>query len=131
AAASRRAGPPGATLRHLLTHASGLVYESARTMQPPRLRRHYSNYGPDETARRSERATGRAFAGCGRGRAIDPLGMTGTEWSGSPSVGAVGPIADLALLAAETLRPTLLETRWHREATTAQLPELVGIMPGF
>src|SRR5690625_6173698 len=57
--------------------------------------------------------------------------MTGTEWSGSPSVGAVGPIADLALLAAETLRPTLLETRWHREATTAQLPELVGIMPGF
>src|SRR5699024_10342192 len=62
---------------------------------------------------------------------LGPLGMTGVEWTGSPSVGAVGPISDLALLAAEALRPTLLEPGWHREATTVQLPELVGIMPGF
>ena len=29
------------------------------------------------------------------------------------------------------LRPTLLEPEWHRQMTTPQLPELVGIMPGF
>ena len=125
------AGPPGATLRHLLSHASGFFYESAGTLQAPGMRRHYSNYGIDEAARHLERATGRDFADWVREKVTEPLGMTGTQWSGSPSVGAVGPIADLALLAAEALRPTLLETRWHREATTGQLPELAGIMPGF
>ena len=125
------AGPPGATLRHLLTHASGCFYESAQTLQAPGLRRHYSNYGIDEAARHLERALGRDFADWVEERVIAPLGMSGTQWAGSPSVGAVGPITDLARLAAEGLRPTLLEEAWHREATTAQLPELVGIMPGF
>src|SRR5699024_9962898 len=103
------AGPPGATLRHLLSHASGFFYESAGTLQAPGMRRHYSNYGIDEAARHLERATGRDFADWVREKVTEPLGMTGTQWSGSPSVGAVGPIADLALLAAEALRPTLLE----------------------
>ena len=125
------AGPPGATLRHLLAHASGYFYESDATLQAPGLRRHYSNYGIDEAARHVERATGRDFDGWVREAVLDPLGMNDVDWTGSPSVGAVGPLADLALLAAELLRPTLLEPAWHREVTTAQLPELVGIMPGF
>lgn len=125
------AGPPGATLRHLLTHASGCFYESDATLQPPGQRRHYSNYGIEEAARHVERATGRDFDGWVREKVLGPLGMNDVEWTGSPSVGAVGPLADLALLAAEVLRPTLLEPAWHREVTTAQLPELVGIMPGF
>ncbi|MGP9538429.1 serine hydrolase domain-containing protein [Brachybacterium sp. AOP43-C2-M15] len=125
------AGPPGATLRHLLAHASGYFYESERTLQAPGLRRHYSNYAIDEAARHVARATGLDAGDWIRERLAGPLGMDRLEWSGSPSVGASGPIADLALLAAELLRPTLFEPAWHAELTRVQFPELVGIMPGF
>lgn len=125
------AGPPGSTLRHLLAHASGYFYESDGVLQPPGRRRHYSNYGIDEAARHVGRALGRDFEGWVRERVADPLGMDRLEWTGSASVGAEGPLEDLALFASELLRPTLLDERWFREATAPQLPELVGIMPGF
>lgn len=125
------AGPPGSTLRHLLSHASGYFYESASTLQSPGLRRHYSNHGIDEAARHLERALGRDVAGWIQEEVAGPLGMTGLTWTGSASVGAVGPLRDLARFAAELLRPTLLEERWARELTRPQFPELVGIMPGF
>ena len=125
------AGPPGATLRHLLSHASGYFYESDSTLQAPGLRRHYSNYGIDEAARHVERRLGRDIGGWIQERIAQPLGMRGLEWSGSPSVGAHGALTDLALFAAELLRPTLLEQRWWAEMTGVQFPELVGIMPGF
>ena len=40
------AGPPGATLRHLLSHASGYFYESASTLQAPGLRRRHHRGEP-------------------------------------------------------------------------------------
>ncbi len=125
------AGPPGSTLRHLLSHASGYFYESANTLQAPGLRRHYSNYGIDEAGRHLERALDRDLADWIQERVAAPLGMTALRWSGSASVGASGSLTDLARFAAELLRPTLLEERWARELTAAQFPELVGIMPGF
>src|SRR5262252_4211537 len=39
------AGPPGATVRHLLAHASGLPMESGPPMAKPGERRIYSNPG--------------------------------------------------------------------------------------
>lgn len=125
------AGPEGSTLRHLLAHASGLFYGSDRVLQPPGQRRHYSNQGIDEAARHVEEVLGRDFEGWVRERVTGPLGMDRLIWEGSPSVGAHGSLRDLSLLAAELLRPTLLEERWHRELTTAHFPDLVGIMPGF
>ena len=125
------AGPPGATLRHLLAHASGYFYESDATLQGPGLRRHYSNYGIDEAARHVEAALGRDFGDWVQERIADPLGMTDLVWEGSASVGASGSLLDLALLAAELQRPTLLGPALHAELVGAQFPELVGIMPGF
>lgn len=124
-------GRPGVTLRHLLTHASGYFYESDSVLQRPGLRRHYSNFGVDEAARHIARRTGGDFGRWVHDRVTGPLGMSQLEWTGSASVGAVGPLADLARFAAEVLRPTLLEDEWYREVTTPQLGELVGIMPGF
>lgn len=124
-------GPPGSTLRHLLAHASGYFYESERTLQAPGLRRHYSNYGIDEAGRHLERATGRDLGDWIQERIAGPLGMGHLDWGGSPSVGASGALSDLALFAAELLRPTLLQEQWHAELTRIQFPELVGIMPGF
>lgn len=125
------AGPPGSTLRHLLAHASGYFYESERILHRPGTRRGYSNYGIDEAARHLERATGRDFEDWIQEKVLGPLGMTTTAWTGSASVGAAGPLGDLALFAAEVLRPTLLEDPWCREVTGVQFPELVGVMPGF
>lgn len=125
------AGPPGATLRHLLAHASGYFYESESTLQAPGLRRHYSNFGIDEAARHLERALGRDYGDWIQERIAGPLGMDSLHWSGSASVGAHGSLTDLALFAAELLAPTLLEPRWFAEFTGVQFPELVGIMPGF
>jgi CubicO group peptidase (beta-lactamase class C family) len=39
------AGPPGATLRHLLAHASGLAFDEPAALAPPGRRRIYSNTG--------------------------------------------------------------------------------------
>src|SRR4051794_20347553 len=39
------AGPPGATFRHLLAHASGLPFEAGPPIAPPGRRRIYSNLG--------------------------------------------------------------------------------------
>src|SRR5690606_15744146 len=41
------AGPPGATVRHLLAHASGLGFDDDRVVSEPGRRRLYSNAGFD------------------------------------------------------------------------------------
>ena len=41
------AGPPGATVRHLLAHASGLPFEGEQVLAEPGKRRIYSNPGFD------------------------------------------------------------------------------------
>lgn len=123
--------PPGATLRHLLSHASGCFHGSRRILTRPGTRRAYSNYGIDEAARHLEAAIGRDIGDWVQDRVTGPLGMDRTEWTGSASVGASGPLRDLTLFAAEVLRPTLLRPRWHREMTEPSFPDLKGVMPGF
>lgn len=124
-------GPEGSTVRHLLAHASGLFYESDRVLTAPGRRRGYSNYGIDEAGRCIERAVGRDLEDWVAEQVLEPLGMDHVRWTGSASVGAFGPLSDLALLAAELLRPTLVDPEVFAEMTTPQFPELVGIMPGF
>ncbi|UQN29561.1 serine hydrolase domain-containing protein [Brachybacterium kimchii] len=124
-------GPEGSTLRHVLCHASGLFYESDRVLQEPGKRRHYSNRGIDVAALHVARAVGRDFEDWVSGEIAEPLGMERLSWDGPPSVGAFAPLADLALLALELLRPTLLGPEVFAQMTTPQLPGLVGIMPGF
>lgn len=111
------AGPPGSTLRHLLAHASGYFYESDTVLMAP--------------GRRLERAVGRDLEDWMTEQVLTPLGMDRVRWTGSASVGAFGPVADLALFAGELLRPTLVGEDAFAAATTPQFPELVGIMPGF
>jgi CubicO group peptidase (beta-lactamase class C family) len=125
------AGPPGSTLRHLLCHASGLFYESDRVLQPPGRRRHYSNRGIDLAAEHVAAAVGRDFGDWVEEQVARPLGMEELDWTGSPSVGAAAPLDDLTLFALELLRPTLVGPAAFALATTPQLPELAGIMPGF
>lgn len=125
------AGPPGATVRHLLAHAAGLAADDRSVIAPPAARRAYSNAGFEVLAEVLAARAHMPFTEYLRAAVLDPLGMTGTSLEGSPASGAVGTVDDLARLAAELLRPTLLAPETHAEATGPVFPELAGILPGF
>jgi CubicO group peptidase (beta-lactamase class C family) len=125
------AGPPGSTVRHLLAHTSGYGFESdAGVLAAPATRRVYSNRGIEEAAAHLERSTGLSFAGYLREAVLDPLGMSGTDPTGSPAFGIHSTVDDLARFAAEVLAPTLLDRATLDEAFTVQFPGLSGVLPG-
>jgi CubicO group peptidase (beta-lactamase class C family) len=119
------AGPPGSTVRHLLAHASGLPLDPGPPIARPGERRIYSNAGFEALAAKiapaAEMPFGKYFA------EVVPSG----ELAGSPAHGARGSIEDLAVLAAELLRPRTIAPETLEEATTVQFPGLVGVLPGF
>ena len=125
------AGPPGSTVRHLLAHASGLSVDSDRTLSPPGRRRIYSNRGFEVVAEHLERRTGKPFPTQLQERVLDPLGLDRTTLDGSPAHGALGPVSDLATLAAELLAPRYFAAEQLATATTTAFGDLSGVLPGF
>ena len=124
------AGPPGATLRHLLAHASGLAPDGDAVLSAPGRRRIYSNRGIEVAADLIAERTGTDFATLLRERVLVPLGMTGTGLDGSPAHGGYGPVGDLARLGRELLSPTLVPGLMP-EAVRPVFPGLAGVLPGF
>jgi CubicO group peptidase (beta-lactamase class C family) len=125
------AGPPGATLRHLLAHASGLGPDDDRVLAPPGTRRIYSNRGFDLIGATVEAGTGIPFADYITAGVLEPLGMSRTSVTGSPASGAAGPLTDLITLAKELSAPTLVSVATLQEAATVAFPGLDGVLPGF
>jgi CubicO group peptidase (beta-lactamase class C family) len=123
---------PGATLRHLLAHASGLAPERAMKAAEPGTRRIYSNVGIERAARLVEVATDMAFGDYLYEAVSAPLGLNRTSLYGSPAKDARSSVADLARVAQELLRPTgLLDPSTLAEATSVHYPGLRGVLPGF
>lgn len=125
------AGPKGATVRHLLAHASGLAFEADRVMAAPGTRRIYSNAGFVALADTVQAATGIRFADYLAEGVLQPLGMTASRLSGAAGTGAVSTCADLARFAAELQAPSLIAPQTLAEATTVAYPGLNGLVPGF
>lgn len=125
------AGPPGATMRHLLAHASGLGRDDNRIVTRPGTKRIYSNRGIEVAAAALEAASGVAFATYLREAVLDPLGMTGTRVDGSPASAGMAPLIDLMALARELLAPTLIAPETLAAATAVAFPNLDGVLPGF
>jgi CubicO group peptidase (beta-lactamase class C family) len=124
------AGPPGATVRHLLAHASGLPFEGEGVLARPGTGRIYSNPAFDLLgALLAQRDGVDVSLAMGR-RVMVALGMAGTDLDGRPSEGLHGPLGDLAAFASELLRPTLVTADTLREATTVAFPGLSGVLPG-
>jgi CubicO group peptidase (beta-lactamase class C family) len=121
------AGPPGATFRHLLAHASGLPFEPGPPIAPPGRRRIYSNYGFEVAAALVEE------------RAEMPFGdyfhhvwqETGQRLEGSAGSAVGGTIDDLGALARELLTPQRVAPETLAEAVTVQFAGLDGVLPGF
>ncbi|OBI78112.1 serine hydrolase [Mycobacterium sp. E740] len=128
------AGPPGATVRHLLAHTSGYSMNSAETMAEPGTRRVYSNYGFGVLAETLENATGIEFGRYLTEAVFEPLGMNDSELDGGAAAagyGATSVVADLAAFAGDLLRPVTVSEQLHGEATSVQFPGLDGVLPGF
>jgi CubicO group peptidase (beta-lactamase class C family) len=123
---------PGATLRHLLAHASGVAPERAERAFPPAYRRVYSNVGVELAAGLVERGTDMPFARYLAEALAEPLRLAATSLDGSPARDAVSTVADLARIAAELLHPTgLLSAPMRADLATVQYPGLRGVLPGF
>jgi CubicO group peptidase (beta-lactamase class C family) len=124
------AGPPGATVEHLLAHASGLGPDGD-VLAPPGRRRIYSNAGFEVLAAALEEATGMRAADYLDAAVLEPLGLSRTRLEGSAAHGAVSTVADLTRLASELLAPRLLATTTLEQATHPAFPDLAGVLPGF
>ncbi|MEV5898759.1 beta-lactamase family protein [Streptomyces sp. NBC_00015] len=125
------AGPPGATVRHLLAHTSGLAFDEHRVTAPPGERRLYSNAGFEQLGDHLAKATEIPFAEYLRQAVLEPLGMTGTSLEGSPAKDGVSTVEDLLRFAAEVQAPRLLDPRTVAAAMTVQYPGTKGVLPGY
>ena len=124
------AGPPGATVRHLLAHASGLPFEGEKPIAPPGRRRIYSNEGfrvlGDHLATRAEMP----FAEYVRAAVVDPLGLA-LDPTGHPGAGMNGSLDDVLAIGRELLAPRLVAPETHAEMTSVQFPGLDGVLPDY
>ena len=123
-------GLPGATVRHLLAHASGLGPEG-QVLAPPGQRRIYSNAGFERLAESVATAAGMPFDTYAEQAVVAPLDMSATSLSGSPAAGATSTVNDLAQFARELLSPALVDPSSLATATTVAFPGLGGVLPGF
>ena len=128
------AGPPDSTVRHLLAHTSGYSMHTDQVMSPPGKRRIYSNYGfgvaAQTVAKEADIEFGRYLAEA----VFGPLGMTSSDLEGGAAAagyGVTSTVADLAVFAADLLRPALVSAEMHAEASAVQFPGLDGVLPGF
>jgi CubicO group peptidase (beta-lactamase class C family) len=126
-------GPPGATVAHLLAHASGLSPDSDEILAPPGERRIYSNRGFEILGEVLVERSGLTAAQWIAEAVANPLGLTSTALEGSPAHGATSTAADLCRVAADLLSPdpTLIASTTRDSLTTVAFPSLAGVLPGF
>jgi CubicO group peptidase (beta-lactamase class C family) len=124
------AGPPGATVRHLLAHASGLPFEGSEPIAPPGRRRIYSNEGFRLVAEHLAARAEMPFADYVREAVCVPLRLQ-LDPTGHPGAGMRGSLTDVLALARELLRPTLIAPETLAEMTSVQFPGLDGVLPDF
>jgi CubicO group peptidase (beta-lactamase class C family) len=121
-------GPPGATVRHLLAHASGLPFTGSEPIASPGRKRIYSNEGFRVLAEHLARASEMPFADYVRAAVCEPLTID-LDPSGDPGSGMHASVQDLLAVAGEFFAPTLLADETFAEMTSVQFPGLSGVLP--
>jgi CubicO group peptidase (beta-lactamase class C family) len=126
------AGPPGATVRHLLAHAAGygFAFQSPAISAPGR-RRIYSNHGMEVLADTITAHTGMPFRQYLAEGVLGPLELANTTLDGSPAAGMSSTINDLVRFVGELRSPRLLAPETLASAVSVQFPGLNGVLPGF
>lgn len=125
------AGPSGATVRHLLAHASGIAFDSDAVLAAPGTRRIYSNRGIELLGEHLEKATATPLEEWVETTVLEPLGMASVLVSDSPAYSGSGSARDLAVFARELAAPTLVSAALAEVARQPVFPELDGVLPGY
>jgi CubicO group peptidase (beta-lactamase class C family) len=123
--------PPGATVRQLLCHASGLAFDQHVALAAPGTRRTYSNTGYEVLADVVAARTGIRFATYLHEAVLLPLGMANTRLDGSPAAAAVSTVEDLLRFAVALREPRLVSPETLQAMATVQYPDLAGVLPGY
>ena len=126
-----RAMLPGATVRHLLAHASGIAFDSDAVLAAPGTRRIYSNRGIEILGERLQEATATPLERWVETTVLEPLGMSSVLVPGSPAHSGEGTARDLAVFAGELAAPRLIGASLAAEATSVVFPGLDGVLPGY
>jgi CubicO group peptidase (beta-lactamase class C family) len=124
------AGPPGATVRHLLAHASGLPFEGESPIAPPGRRRIYSNEGFRVLGDHLAASAEMPFADYVAAAVVRPLGLA-LDPHGHPGAGMHACLDDVLALGRELLSPRLVAPETLAEMTSVQFPGLDGVLPEF
>ncbi|ANY24101.1 serine hydrolase domain-containing protein [Gordonia terrae] len=124
-------GPPGSTLAHLLSHASGLAYDTHEVQAPAGEQRIYSSSGFEVAADAVAEATGIQFDRYLSEAVCAPLGMSSTTLQGSAGHAARSSVADLSAFAGELMNARLLAPETFSAVTSVQFPGLDGFVPGY
>ena len=123
---------PGATVRHLMSHASGLAPDELRRMFPLATRRVYSHVGIELLADLVARAVDMPFGSYFHESLVRPLGLRDTHLEGSPARDGVASVEDLAQVVAELLEPSgWLHSATLSEAASVQYQGIRGVLPGY
>jgi CubicO group peptidase (beta-lactamase class C family) len=126
------AGPPGATVRLLLCHASGLPFDGTRALAEPGRRRIYGNPAYEVLGALVAERAGVPLGDYVREGVLEPLEMRATTMGARAAHGARSTVADLLRFTGELLHPgRVLAPATLAEAVTPQLPDLRGVLPGF
>jgi CubicO group peptidase (beta-lactamase class C family) len=128
---STPAGLPGATVRHLLSHASGMAFDSRQPQAAPGEQRIYSSAGFEALAELVTAHTDIAFEDYLGEAVCEPIGMTSTVLAGPAGHGARSNVDDLVRFAGDLLVPRLLTPATAAAAATVQFPGLDGFVPGY
>ena len=127
------AGPPGASVAHLLAHASGLAADRPEPIAAPGSRRIYSNAGYELLAGLVAERAAMPFEDYVREAVFEPLGMHGARLApgASAASGVEGTLADLLAFGAQLLEPTVVTSGTLAAATAVAFPRLAGVLPGY
>lgn len=125
-------GPVDSTVRLLLSHASGLPFDGRIPIASPGQRRIYGNTAFEVLGELLSERSGLVAGDYVVEAVCVPLGMGSTAIHGSPAYSGESTVRDLLRLGHELLVPgSVLAPETLREATSVQLPELTGVLPGW
>ncbi|MGB3302922.1 MAG: serine hydrolase domain-containing protein [Gordonia sp. (in: high G+C Gram-positive bacteria)] len=128
---STPAGLPGATVAHLLAHASGMAFDKREAAAGVAEQRIYSSAGFETLADLVAAESEIAFEDYLREAVCEPLGMASTGLFGPAGHGARSTVADLTAFAADQLAPQLISPELAGESSSVQFPGLDGFVPGY